>query len=119
MAVGICFQKFSIQHVPKSTASTELTEPVQDIKTLSRIQIDGIFQLFHQSIVFHDIPLKGICNAGILFHSTVSIISRVLIESVSFENSNNICLDSFDHSSKRQQITVLEVIMSYNHDYLI
>lgn len=44
---------------------------------------------------------------------------EVLIESVSFENSNNICLDSFDHSSKRQQITALEVIMSYNHDYLI
>jgi len=26
---------------------------------------------------------------------------EVLIESVSFENSNNICLDSFDHSSKK------------------
>lgn len=44
---------------------------------MSRIQIDGIVQLFHQSIVFHDIPLKGICNTGIL------ILWGMLFQSVS------------------------------------
>ena len=36
---------------------------------------------------------------------------EVLIESVSFENSNNICLDSFVHSSKKGQIATLEKLI--------
>lgn len=52
------FSKIQYSTRTKSTASTELTEPVQDIRTLSRIQIDGIFQLCYRGECFAH-PFEG------------------------------------------------------------
>ena len=50
--------KFNLQHVPKSTALTKLTEPKWGVKTPPHIQDKCDFTLIYWWVVKHDIPLE-------------------------------------------------------------